>query len=144
MEIVRLADHHVMKTITTNAKLKRTVSALARGPVDFTQIDNGHGTKLDCATCHRPHGPNGPARPLFTSLKEGMQQMVDALLTRLPASSLRTGDRSRHAIPVRLRQRPVPGDLRICGSKDLRIYLGKSLRSSDPQILRSLDPQISQ
>jgi len=32
-----------------------------------------------------------PARPLFTSLKEGMQQMVDALLTRLPSSALRTG-----------------------------------------------------
>jgi oxygen-dependent protoporphyrinogen oxidase len=33
----------------------------------------------------------GPARPLFTSLKNGMQQMVDALTSRLPASSLITG-----------------------------------------------------
>ena len=32
----------------------------------------------------------GPARPLFTSLKDGMQQMVDVLLSRLPASALRT------------------------------------------------------
>jgi len=32
----------------------------------------------------------GPSRPLFTSLKEGMQQMVDALLTRLEPSALRT------------------------------------------------------
>ncbi|HKS76319.1 MAG TPA: protoporphyrinogen oxidase [Terriglobales bacterium] len=31
----------------------------------------------------------GPARPLFTSLKEGMQQLVDALLARLPQSVLR-------------------------------------------------------
>src|SRR5271169_4067304 len=32
----------------------------------------------------------GPPRPLFTSLKEGMQQMVDALLSRLDADSLKT------------------------------------------------------
>ncbi len=31
-----------------------------------------------------------PARPLFTSLKEGMQQMVDALVARLDANSLKT------------------------------------------------------
>ena len=30
----------------------------------------------------------GPARPLFTSLKDGMQQMVDAVVSRLPASAL--------------------------------------------------------
>jgi protoporphyrinogen/coproporphyrinogen III oxidase len=30
-----------------------------------------------------------PPRPLFTSLKEGMQQMVDALLARLDPSALR-------------------------------------------------------
>ena len=33
---------------------------------------------------------NVPARPLFTSLKEGMQQMVDALVARLDANSLKT------------------------------------------------------
>ena len=31
----------------------------------------------------------GPARPLFTSLKEGMQQMVDAVVARLDRSSLK-------------------------------------------------------
>jgi len=31
-----------------------------------------------------------PARPLFTSLKEGMQQMVDALVARLDAGALKT------------------------------------------------------
>jgi len=29
-----------------------------------------------------------PARPLFTTLKQGMQQMVDAVISRLPAASL--------------------------------------------------------
>ena len=33
----------------------------------------------------------GPARPLFTSLRNGMQQMVDALVSKLPPSSLITG-----------------------------------------------------
>ena len=31
-----------------------------------------------------------PARPLFTSLKDGMQQMVDALVARLDANALKT------------------------------------------------------
>jgi oxygen-dependent protoporphyrinogen oxidase len=32
----------------------------------------------------------GPARPLFTSLKDGMQQMIDTLVVRLDANALRT------------------------------------------------------
>jgi oxygen-dependent protoporphyrinogen oxidase len=36
-----------------------------------------------------PRTANGP-RPLFTSLKDGMQQMVDALVSRLTPSALRT------------------------------------------------------
>ena len=34
--------------------------------------------------------PSVPPRPLFSSLKEGMQQMVDALVARLDANSLKT------------------------------------------------------
>jgi oxygen-dependent protoporphyrinogen oxidase len=33
----------------------------------------------------------GPARPLFTSLKDGMQQMVDAVIARLDPRSLQVG-----------------------------------------------------
>jgi oxygen-dependent protoporphyrinogen oxidase len=33
----------------------------------------------------------GPSRPLFTSLKNGMQQMVEALVAQLSANSLNTG-----------------------------------------------------
>ena len=40
----------------------------------------------------------GP-RPLFTSLKEGMQQMVDALLTRLEPSALRTSSIVQSVLP---------------------------------------------
>src|SRR5208282_4113477 len=32
----------------------------------------------------------GPAKPLFSSLKDGMQQMIDALVARLDANALRT------------------------------------------------------
>ncbi len=37
------------------------------------------------------HAAKGPARPLFTSLKDGMQQMVDAVVSRLFQSALRPG-----------------------------------------------------
>jgi dipeptidyl-peptidase-4 len=39
IEIVRLADHHVMRTVADNAHLLQTVNALARGPVEFTRLD---------------------------------------------------------------------------------------------------------
>jgi protoporphyrinogen/coproporphyrinogen III oxidase len=42
---------------------------------------------------------NIPARPLFTSLKEGMQQMVDALVARLDANSLKTSSPVQAVIP---------------------------------------------
>ncbi|MFZ0687084.1 MAG: protoporphyrinogen oxidase [Terriglobales bacterium] len=40
-------------------------------------------TKMATAT-------KGPARPLFSSLKDGMQQMIDALVARLDAKALKT------------------------------------------------------
>ena len=42
---------------------------------------------------------NVPARPLFTSLKEGMQQMVDALVARLDANALKTSSPVQSVIP---------------------------------------------
>src|SRR5260370_7802488 len=42
---------------------------------------------------------NVPARPLFTSLKEGMQQMVDALVGRLDANALKTSAPVQSVIP---------------------------------------------
>jgi oxygen-dependent protoporphyrinogen oxidase len=44
-------------------------------------------------------GANVPARPLFTSLKEGMQQMVDALVARLDANALKTSSSVQSVIP---------------------------------------------
>jgi len=42
---------------------------------------------------------NVPARPLFTSLKDGMQQMVDALVARLDANALKTSSSVQSVIP---------------------------------------------
>lgn len=41
----------------------------------------------------------GPARPLFTSLKDGMQQMIDALVARLDPSALRTASPVESLLP---------------------------------------------
>ncbi len=41
----------------------------------------------------------GPARPLFSSLKDGMQQMIDALVARLDANSLKTSSLVQSLIP---------------------------------------------
>jgi oxygen-dependent protoporphyrinogen oxidase len=49
------------------------------------------------------HAPKGPAKPLFTSLKDGMQQLVDAVVSRLPASAL-------HATTPVQRVQPQNGD----------------------------------
>jgi dipeptidyl-peptidase-4 len=39
VEIVRLADHHVTRTVTDNSRLVQTVNGLARGPVEFARLD---------------------------------------------------------------------------------------------------------
>ena len=59
----------------------------------FADMESKHGSlgramlaarrKMGAAT-------KAPARPLFSSLKDGMQQMVDALVARLDANSLKT------------------------------------------------------
>ena len=47
------------------------------------------GRAMLAARRKMPPSANGP-RPLFTSLKDGMQQMIDVLLSRLTSSALRT------------------------------------------------------
>jgi oxygen-dependent protoporphyrinogen oxidase len=41
----------------------------------------------------------GPARPLFSSLKDGMQQMIDALVARLDPKALRASSSVRSVVP---------------------------------------------
>jgi protoporphyrinogen/coproporphyrinogen III oxidase len=59
----------------------------------FADMEAKHGSLgrgMLSARKKKSSAPSVPARPLFTSLKEGMQQMVDALLERLDARTLKT------------------------------------------------------
>ncbi len=59
----------------------------------FAEMESKHGSlgrAMLSARRKMPAALKTPARPLFTSLKDGMQQMVDALVARLDAHSLQT------------------------------------------------------
>jgi len=59
----------------------------------FVEMEAAHGSLgrgMLAARMNLAHASKAPARPLFTSLKNGMQQMVDAILARLPASVLQS------------------------------------------------------
>jgi protoporphyrinogen/coproporphyrinogen III oxidase len=60
----------------------------------FVEMETQHGSLGRAMLASRrklAQITKGATRPLFTSLKNGMQQMVDALVSRLPGSSLLTG-----------------------------------------------------
>jgi len=72
----------------------------------FADMESKHGSlgraMLDArknARNKKGAATNEPARPLFTSLQEGMQQMVDALVARLNANALKTSTLVQSAIP---------------------------------------------
>jgi oxygen-dependent protoporphyrinogen oxidase len=57
----------------------------------FAEMEAKHGSlgrAMLAARKNMARAAKGPARPLFSSLKNGMQQMVDALLEYLPPASL--------------------------------------------------------
>ena len=57
----------------------------------FTEMEATHGSlgrAMLAARKKMARASKAPARPLFTSLKNGMQQLVDAVVSRLPASAL--------------------------------------------------------
>jgi oxygen-dependent protoporphyrinogen oxidase len=58
----------------------------------FAEMETKHGSLGRAMLASRKkmaQASKGPARPLFTSLRDGMQQLVDAVLARLTATSLR-------------------------------------------------------
>ncbi|HSY63977.1 MAG TPA: protoporphyrinogen oxidase [Terriglobales bacterium] len=66
----------------------------------FAEMEASHGSlgrAMLAARKRMAQASKVPARPLFTSLKDGMQQLVDAVASRLPASALRTNT-SVHAV----------------------------------------------
>ncbi|HXM61293.1 MAG TPA: protoporphyrinogen oxidase [Terriglobales bacterium] len=57
----------------------------------FAEMEATHGSlgrAMLAARKKMGHASKVPTRPLFTSLKDGMQQLVDAIVSRLPASAL--------------------------------------------------------
>ncbi|MGA2358920.1 MAG: protoporphyrinogen oxidase [Terriglobales bacterium] len=59
----------------------------------FADMESKHGSLGRAMLAARKKmgaAAKAPARPLFSSLKDGMQQMVDALVARLDANSLKT------------------------------------------------------
>ena len=60
----------------------------------FSDMESKHGSLGRAMLASRKklaQASKGPARPLFSSLKDGMQQLVDAVLARLNPSSLHPG-----------------------------------------------------
>ena len=56
----------------------------------FGEMEARHGSLGRAMLAARRNAPKpGAAKPLFTSLKDGMQQMVDAVLSHLPPSTFR-------------------------------------------------------
>jgi len=68
----------------------------------FADMESKHGSlgrAMLAARRKMASATKAPPRPLFTSLKEGMQQMVDALVARLDPAALRTSSAVQSLIP---------------------------------------------
>ena len=57
----------------------------------FVQMETKYGSLGRAMVAARSNSPASGPRPLFTSLKSGMQQMTDKLISRLPKPALRLG-----------------------------------------------------
>src|SRR5215470_10038027 len=84
----RLADPLLSGVYGGEASTLSVHAVLAR----FADMEAKHGSlgrAMLSARKQMAAAAKGPARPLFTSLKEGMQQMIDALVARIDANALR-------------------------------------------------------
>ena len=68
----------------------------------FAEMESKYGSlgRGMLAARKRMASSKAPARPLFSSLKDGMQQLVDALVSRLPGEALRTGSAVKELRPA--------------------------------------------
>ena len=87
--VERLADPLLSGVYGGEASQLSVRATLAR----FSDMEAKHGSLGRAMLAARKKlagGPSRPAPPLFTSLKEGMQQMVNTLVARLDRKALRT------------------------------------------------------
>jgi dipeptidyl-peptidase-4 len=80
VELIRLPDHRVSRTLAANAELKARVARLRKGPAEFVQVDIGDGVKLN-AWVMKPidFTPNRKYPILFTNYGgPGSQTVLDA------------------------------------------------------------------
>ncbi|HEX3321844.1 MAG TPA: protoporphyrinogen oxidase [Terriglobales bacterium] len=70
----------------------------------FAEMEAKHGSlgrAMLSARRHMGHASKMPARPLFTSLRDGMQQMIEAISSRVTRSYLRTTQEVQAIQPIR-------------------------------------------
>lgn len=108
----------------------------------FAEMERTHGSlgrAMLAARKKMPRPANNPAPPLFTSLKNGMQQLVEALVPRLHQPSLLLGN------PVQSIQHEAGGWLVSAGLKsdhfDAVILAVPSLAAA--QVLSAFSPELS-
>ncbi len=94
----RLADPLLSGIYGGEASQLSVRAALAR----FAEMEAKHGSlgrAMLAARKKMAGASKRPAPPLFTSLKEGMQQLTDVLVARLDANALKTSSPVQSAIP---------------------------------------------
>jgi oxygen-dependent protoporphyrinogen oxidase len=105
----------------------------------FVAMEREHGSLVRASLKKRKAGSGAPQAPLFTSLKNGVQELVEALLAALPSSSLRAG---QAAVSVRRLngnwQVATPGSSEISDAVLLAIPAPVAA-----ELLSAVDPEIS-
>jgi oxygen-dependent protoporphyrinogen oxidase len=79
----RVADPLVAGVYGGSADELSAQSVLPR----FVEMEKRSGSLGKAMIAARKQSLSGPSKPIFTSLKNGMQQMVDVVLTRIPQAS---------------------------------------------------------
>ncbi|HET9985860.1 MAG TPA: S9 family peptidase [Longimicrobiales bacterium] len=79
-ELVHLPDHRVVRTLVDNAQVASRLAALRRGEVEFFQVDNGQGTKLDAYMMKPPGFDPSRKYPVLFNIYGGpaSQTVLDA------------------------------------------------------------------
>jgi protoporphyrinogen/coproporphyrinogen III oxidase len=107
----------------------------------FVAMERAHGSLVRATLKARKQRVNTGAQPqpLFTSLKGGMQQMVDALVARLPAGSLRLRQQDLRLVQTQSGWQVASGN---AGDEFDAVLLAVPAPAS-ASLLRLLQPKIS-